>query len=162
MIDPPVARALAACAESTRRHAASRTHPRAREREREPLPTDNSRGSGSVNKRTSLTFFSPWISRDDFSRTIGKTRGCGRAGVRACDWGCASDQLTAARDHPVRVIAHRTNVLSRWYHRRRQRMYGERQPGLADYAIRLPPTRAPRREEVCLACHHTSMVQVSE
>ncbi|XP_018359680.1 PREDICTED: beta-1,4-glucuronyltransferase 1 [Trachymyrmex cornetzi] len=36
-------------------------------------------------------------------------------------------------------------------------MYGERQPGLADYTIRLPP---PRGEEVCLACHHTSMVQL--
>ncbi|RLU26729.1 hypothetical protein DMN91_000526 [Ooceraea biroi] len=35
-------------------------------------------------------------------------------------------------------------------------MYGERQPGTADYAIRLPPSG----EEVCLACQHTSMVQL--
>ncbi|KYN07853.1 hypothetical protein ALC62_01183 [Cyphomyrmex costatus] len=35
-------------------------------------------------------------------------------------------------------------------------MYGEPRPGLAAYAIRLSP---PRGEEVCLACHHTSMVQ---
>jgi hypothetical protein len=37
-------------------------------------------------------------------------------------------------------------------------MYGERQSGSADYAIRLPPSE----EEVCLACQHTSMVQVSK
>ncbi|KAL6435781.1 hypothetical protein ACFW04_005577 [Cataglyphis niger] len=36
-------------------------------------------------------------------------------------------------------------------------MYGKRrQPELADYAIRLPSSG----EEVCLACHHTSMVQL--
>ncbi|XP_032681648.1 beta-1,4-glucuronyltransferase 1 isoform X1 [Odontomachus brunneus] len=35
-------------------------------------------------------------------------------------------------------------------------MYGERQPASADFAIRLPPSG----EEVCLACQHTSMVQL--
>ncbi|KAH0950585.1 hypothetical protein HN011_006998 [Eciton burchellii] len=35
-------------------------------------------------------------------------------------------------------------------------MYVERQPATADYAIRLPPSG----EEVCLACQHTSMVQL--
>jgi len=37
-------------------------------------------------------------------------------------------------------------------------MYAERRPATADYAIKLPPSG----EEVCLACQHTSMVQVSE
>lgn len=80
--------------------------------------------------------------------------GVAAARVRACDR-IVRAAVSARR---VRVVAHRADVPGRWCHRRR-RMYGERQLGSADYAIRLPPARG---EEVCLACQHTSMVQVSE
>lgn len=131
-------------------------HATASERKREPSTTDNSRGLGSVNKPTSLPFFFrvfPVTCRARRERRAGvAARGCVRA-IGSCE---QSARVSARR---VRVVAHRTDVQSRWYHRRRRRMYGERLPGLADYAIRLPP---PRGEEVCLACQHTSMVQVSE
>lgn len=113
--------------------------------ERTVAEVDNSSGLGyiSVNKRTqdSFLFFLPRVTRTCPSRAAGETPGRGCTSERVC-------------------VVVRQDVPRRWYHhRRRRRMYGKRrQPELADYAIRLPSSG----EEVCLACQHTSMVQVSK
>lgn len=74
------------------------SHAPASERKRKPLPADNSRGPGSVNKHTSLPlFFLPRIL-SDVSRTTEKTRGRGRARGACVRSGRACGQVASARD----------------------------------------------------------------